>query len=725
MAQSPDGSVSRRFFLSKHMQREQNLSGADADSHRPPKIDGRHHAAALGAFLALAVWLTWPQAALLGDAVVGHTVAQIDGWQKVWNLWWIRYALLSGENPLYTQMLYWPLVLPLGLQPIDLTNALLTLPVLLTSGPLTAYGVAVLLGFTLTGWFGHLLVLRVTGSLPGALLAGVIVTAAPQHMTRFLDGQLEHVALQWVVLAVLALVHATWQPTLRSGIWLGLAIALVCYTSWYHALFLALLTFVWLLWQTCAARGVWPLLRPWLVALPLLALCLLPLLPGLLTGVTTAVRDAAHWRTQAELYSVDLVDLLLPSAHHPLWGAAVTEYQAGLHLNSAGWVTTPGYVALLLALVGGLLTWRKAAVWLVLAGVLFLFALGTSLHVGGVDTGLPLPIARIFAALPGTSFAFRRQLAVLVAMVPLAVAAAYGVQALGIRLRGWRWRALLGGLFVAVLFETAPPAVNIYPDDTLPVYAALREDEGALFIVPSEPQRTSEMGSLLRAQLTHERPIVGGYVTRPPDYPMYRSAAPFKQLRNPYCAQEELIPPDPATARSALAYYGIQQIVLHQERLSSEQLACAQEWLEGFIGLEPAFNVGTVTVYDVPEFETPPFLFIDRGWFDLERNDARVWRWMSTRGNLYLVNTDDQAHMFEVRLRLESFARTRPVTLHYDNHPLGEMVVTPGQTRVYTILVQAEPGQHELRLNAPVDEDPAAGREVSISLQGVELERLR
>ncbi|NJP04209.1 MAG: hypothetical protein HC837_00555 [Chloroflexaceae bacterium] len=155
-------------------------------------------------------------------------------------------------------------------------------------------------------------------------------------------------------------------------------------------------------------RGWWPLLRPWVSALPLLFLLLLPLLPGLFGGIGDASRSADHWRTQATYYSLDLVDVLLPSAHHPLWGAAINAYQAPLHPSSAGWVTTPGYLALGLALVGLLACWQTARVWGLMIAVLFLFALGTHLRVNGVETGLPLPVAQLFAALPGTSFAFRR-----------------------------------------------------------------------------------------------------------------------------------------------------------------------------------------------------------------------------------------------------------------------------------------------------------------------------
>ena len=87
-------------------------------------------------YLLLAVWITWPQAALLGQAVVGGPIAEADGWQKVWNMWWFRTALAGLDDPLTTRLLFWPQGASLGFQPIDISNALLALPVLLTAGPL-------------------------------------------------------------------------------------------------------------------------------------------------------------------------------------------------------------------------------------------------------------------------------------------------------------------------------------------------------------------------------------------------------------------------------------------------------------------------------------------------------------------------------------------------------------------------------------------------------------
>lgn len=698
-----------------------------------PRLPPQQHALAAALYAALAVWLTWPQAALLGSAIVGGPIGHIDGWQKVWNMWWIRTALENGQNPFYTRLLYWPLELPLGLQPIDMTSAALSLPVLLLAGPVAAYGVAALLNFTLSGWISYLLALRVTGSLPGALLAGVIVAAAPQHLVRFLDGQLEHVAIQWVALALLALVHTSEHPTWRAGIWLAGSMLLVCYTSWYHAFFLALATLTWLLWLLARTHRLWPLLRPWLVALPLLLVGLLPILPGLFSGLANAARSADHWRTQAAFYSVDLLDLLLPSANHPLWGAAVRSYQQQFHPNSASWVTTPGYVALLLALLAcGVLLWRRcrrrepvppALPGLALAaGVLWLFALGTRLHVGGVDTGIPLPVAQLFAALPGTSFAFRRQLAALTGMLPLAVLAAFGLHVVLAGRSGWQRRVLFGALAGVLLFELAPPPMQVYRDDTPPVYARLRSQPGTLLVVPIRPRSLATMSSSLRAQMTHQRPIIGGYVARPPDYPMGRSAPLLRRLDSLDCEREYIGPDDQATARSALAFYEIRQIVLHSERLDTRRQTCARQTIERFLGLSPSLESGTIRVYDVPPFQPQPFLYLDRGWYDLERNDARRWRWMSTRGTLQIVNPDDAPRQMVVTLRLESFHTARPVHIALADQQVGTIQVQPGLARPYHLLLTVPPGEHTLHVSAPASEDPMAGRRVSIVLVAANLE---
>jgi hypothetical protein len=683
-----------------------------------------HHVAAWSLFLLLAVWVTWPQALVLGEALVGGPIAQTDGWQKVWNMWWVREALTQNKPLFHSDMVYWPQGAPLGLQPIDVTNSLLALPVLLAWGPLAGYGVAAILGFALSGWLMYLLALRTTSSWPGALVAGIIVEMSPQHLGHFIDGQLEHVAIQWAVLYMLALFCTTRNPTLLNCLWLAFSTVLVLYTTFYHALFLALMTVGWLLYHMVVSRQVWPIIRPWLVILPIVVLLILPLMPSIITARFQALRQGEHWQRQAQFFRVDLVDLALPNAYHPLWGETVYAYQQTLHPRSDSWVVAPGYLTMVLAAAGLLLKWRYTRRWGLLLGIMLCYALGSSLRVGGINTGIPLPYALI-ADLPIIDFAYRLPRALLIGSIPLAVLAAAGVQAVSEQLQGKRGARLWPWVCLGVcLFELAPPRMHVFYPDTAPIYSELRDMPGALLVAPMFSGDLAYQSASLRDQMVHERPIVGGYIARPLEYPFIEHVPLVKQIRDNQCTFDDNDVQDKATIWNALAAYDVTQIVLHRERFARQaEYQCIKTLLEEEIGLAPSVIAGSVAIYDIPAVSPRPFLFIGEGWEDREYREAQEaqdWRWMSEQGEIYLMNPGTHSRTFELRLHMESFQHARPLHMTLDQEFLGRIEVQRA-IRHYTILMTLEPGDHLLRLTAPADPDPISPRTISLVVKDMSI----
>ena len=51
----------------------------------------RHHVYALLGYLALTLLMTYPLVSEFARAIPGDG---FDGWQNVWNLWWVKRALL-------------------------------------------------------------------------------------------------------------------------------------------------------------------------------------------------------------------------------------------------------------------------------------------------------------------------------------------------------------------------------------------------------------------------------------------------------------------------------------------------------------------------------------------------------------------------------------------------------------------------------------------------------
>jgi hypothetical protein len=198
------------------------------------------HLLALGIYAALTLYLlagVLPQAA---SAIPGAGVAQEDGWQNAWNMWWVRLALARGQNPYHTDMLFSPTGASLYLHTLNITNSLLTLPVLLTAGPVAAYNVAVALGFVLTGYGSFLLAQHVLGHRGVAVAIGAVVTFSPFHLAKLWDGHLSWVTMQWIPCAILCLLRALETGRWRWRVAAGAVLAGAALTSWYYALFSAI-----------------------------------------------------------------------------------------------------------------------------------------------------------------------------------------------------------------------------------------------------------------------------------------------------------------------------------------------------------------------------------------------------------------------------------------------------------------------------------------------------
>jgi hypothetical protein len=144
-------------------------------------------------YFALAILMTLPLALYLTRAVPGNGV---DSWVNMWNLWWLRRALIHGDDPYFTPMLYYPQGASLLLHTLNPINFLITLPVIATQmlgdpfcrllpinfslpclsllpNLAATYNAAILASLTLCGLCTYLLALDVTGSRPAALVGGV------------------------------------------------------------------------------------------------------------------------------------------------------------------------------------------------------------------------------------------------------------------------------------------------------------------------------------------------------------------------------------------------------------------------------------------------------------------------------------------------------------------------------------------------------------------------
>lgn len=349
-------------------------------------------AAYLAALTLATLWMVRPLPGDLNGAVVGPPG---DNLFFVWLVDWYRHALSTGQWLLDVPTMNAPQGWRLAFNEMTPSMTLLGLPGFLLGGPALAYNTTFLLSFVLTGWFGALWVMRLTGRWAPAIIAGTILAFAPYRMSHAL-GHLNLMGTQWVVLYLYCLTTWLQGGGRRWAVFTALSLAAVAGTSQYY-LFMSLFISAVFVWTLVRARPGWIRQEEcWnevglcvTVGLPPVALLVWPYLKLSQLGlIQTRTLD------QVRMWSASPTDFFLPSPLHWSLGSWVAT-----HFDRSLWVESTisvGVVTLVLAIIGARSAWRgphaplvRALVWA--AACAAVLALGTDLRWLGRVVEIPLP----------------------------------------------------------------------------------------------------------------------------------------------------------------------------------------------------------------------------------------------------------------------------------------------------------------------------------------------
>jgi hypothetical protein len=649
----------------------------------------------LAGYWLLAVLFTWPLPTKAATAIMGDGK---DGWLETWNLWWLNRAIGTGTPPYHFTGVFAPDGTTNYLHALNPFEGLLTLPLQWLFGAPLAYNVACWAALALAAFGGYLLCRDVSGNRAAGFIGGVALGFAPRAFAQLL-GHLGAASVEFFAFGMWCLYRAVHAERRRWVVWaLWSAACLVAsilshlYTALYQIITVALLGGMWALLREGGSR-----LRPLIAAGTALLVGLLVAAP-LLVAVARSTRgpDAPGQQegTSAEIrqYSADLLAFAIPNPFHPAWGEPSRDALRTLQGTLIEKVVFPGYVVFALALLGifAPATRRKALVWAILALMGFVLSLGPSLHVGGTDTGLPLPGA-IFYALPLSSLARVPARFGLVTNLGLSVCAALGVVALlrlSLRLPA-RWRttpAYLACLVVLIELLPVPYPTSNWAVDEWYTDATLRgQGSGAVLDVPFDQYDTRPLASQIASGL----PLAGGYLSRMPVYPLSRGVPPFTDfglnrvpgtpLRDP--AELSLCHPRRVEADNIdiMRLAGVRYLALHRDRINPDDSRIALA--ERLFPAGPAYQDENLVVYDTGGGEPPAALFgavedtvdwgpIEEGSYRWTGNsDARIYAWSGSE------------RMAQAEMRLASFAGPRTVRFTSDGQLLAEGTIEDTGTK--------------------------------------------
>ena len=155
-----------------------------------------------------------------------------DGFQNVWNMWWIKKTLTElFTHPYHTDYLHHPAGTTLLFQTLNPFNGLISIPLQFIFKMEVVYNLIVLFSFVMSGVGMYFLVRYLTGHSPAAFISGIIYTFCPYHFAHGL-GHLQLIAMEWIPFYVLYLLKVYHEGELRNAVLTGVFLILTTLCSW-------------------------------------------------------------------------------------------------------------------------------------------------------------------------------------------------------------------------------------------------------------------------------------------------------------------------------------------------------------------------------------------------------------------------------------------------------------------------------------------------------------
>jgi hypothetical protein len=554
--------------------------------------------------LALALLLTWPAVLDLRGSMLGHPGN--DTWNHAWGFWWVADSLGQGQVPLHTDLLDHPKGGALFF--IDSFNAVWTWPIQVLAGVPAALNLAVIFAFFCNGIGAWALGRRVLDDEWLAWVPGVIFASSAHLLGQAYNGITETLNAGFLPLYLLLLLRMLDRPSLARAAAMGAALALCSVANFYYGLFGLVLSVVVVLHRAISEpmRTGW---KGFALALggsvALYAVLVLPVLAVLSQSMDAADalvdRDPAFvWASLVNHNITDVVSMFRPGKHY----SPDLKAQYGEDLLI---VTYLGWASLTLA-AAGLITARprrSLGLWIALAAVFLLFALGPYLHVGGEyltwkGRRIPLPFLAFFEAFPLFSRISHPFRFVVPATLGLGMLAGLGAQALSRRWPLLPRPAIAGVLGALILAEVtlASPAIWPLPRCDARIPSAYAEvPQGAILDLPITVPNL-ERAVYTWYQTEHGQPVPYGLNEPVPDslsdnpltQLMVRIESAYVLSLPPLLPELELV----AGAR-LLRAQGYRSVVVHEALYLSPKLEMVSAVLEGLFG--PPFRESGVAVY--------------------------------------------------------------------------------------------------------------------------------
>jgi hypothetical protein len=648
----------------------------------------RWHLVIPALYVGISVILLWPLVASIRSAVP-DTLG--DPLLNAWTLRWVQHALVTQPTHLYDGNMFAPNLRSLAFSELLLPQAIMAWPIWLVShDALLASNVTLLLTYPLSGIAMYALC-RGLGAIRGAaFLAGLAFAFAPFRMDN--NAHLQVLSIQWMPLAILAIIRFMQRPTRWRFIAVTAMVALAALSSVYYTVMFGTALIVFLIVEAVRQRRLFVSRRA------------VGLLAALAIGaLIVAAIDVPYLTMRREHNIVRTLDEAYDDAAHPTSYFTVTPGNYLWHrlLPTSGpehSALFPGAVLLVLAAAG---LWSVRRPWMgglvALGAASFVLSFGPTW--GDKESGIPLPYRFLYQHIVGYQGIRGPDRFAAVVLVALCPFAALGATRLW---RGAIWRdprlarlaplaaCLCGGLVLADCAARPLPTVPV--DRSAAALAPYRwlASQTNTGVVAEFPVATGELQTAFYSTY-HWHDVVWGHSGFIP-------AATY-QLRGRFSGRNDYPGPDDL---DALADMGVGTLVIHRPAYPADMLASLTQSLRD-IPTEITY-LGTFGDSDIYRLRPGPNVPPLAATVTFTANPAGNLDQLP--GHLILTNAGANARMLYTHGRLDISDEIRDASgKRVSSQPLPvslPAMIVPGTVSIpFSVDLPKEPGVYSVILHSP------------------------
>ena len=670
-----------------------------------------------------------------------------DGYQSLWNLWWVKQSTLNLSNPYVTDHLYYPYGADLYVHTLSPAAGFLTIPFQLTFGLIFSYNLIVIVSFVLGGYGAYRLALHVTEDRKASFFAGVIFTFSAYHFARAL-ANMNLVSIQLLPFYALLLLKMRKEKTLSNVL---LAAAFLFLTGLIadlqYVLFLGIFTAIFLVYELMNNKKQITgfLVRLGIMILLFLGVTFFLLAPMISSFLSGKYDYAVSSPSDSVAMSADLLSFFTPDSRNLLFGS----YTAGVISSFSSSSLFPiegiayiGYTVFSLMIFAAIKLRKTAKFWLLSSLFFLLLSLGPILHIMGESiftvfhVNIPLPELILYYAFPIFRVPARF---IVMATLCLSVVSAISLKDFNSRLSKIKNGKTVILILLALLSTAFIAESNMLPypvvEDTSisSFYYELAKTNGT-FAVLDLPQTWRANNLYMYYATASGKPIVAGSISRrsSENVQLLQAIPLIRQTNNVLCHEALMKPTDiikqdiNLTNINALNFFNIQYVVLHKNLIDNATFDETSNYLTALLG-EPVYvDENIVAFQSKSSMLNGVFTFIADGWWDLEEQNGTATRWMQNKGTIQISSPSTQYCVINFTVGTEYGEMS--VRVFLNDQWMGDVQISPLESETVSTRGILRKGINELSFSsnqtfipAEINSSSSDTRQLSVYLQDVEI----